>query len=76
MGELSVLSEVLPDWPPLHPGTQRENEGLCPSECITFEGLPTYFWSSPSYCFGIEKSIHDLFIYSTNICLVLLGPDL
>lgn len=25
----------------------------------------------PFYFFGIEKSIYDLFIHSTNICLVL-----
>lgn len=39
-----------------------------------FKAFPLMFDLCPSYFFGIEKSIHDLFIYSTNICLVLLGP--
>lgn len=44
MESWSVLSEVLPDWR-LSTQGHNENQGLCPSECITFEGLPTYFLS-------------------------------
>lgn len=40
---------------------------------LNFKVFLLIFSLCPSYFFGIEKSIYDLFIHSTNICLVLMA---
>lgn len=71
-GECS--SAVLPDW---RLSTQGHNGRMKASAQMSILHLKAFlliFGLCPSYFFGIEKSIHDLFTYSTNICPVLLGP--
>lgn len=67
-------SAVLPDR---RLSTRGHNGRMKASAQVNIFHLKAFlliFGLCPSYSGGIEKSIHDLFIYSTNIYLVLLGP--
>ena len=67
-------SEVLPDWRLSTQGHNGRRKASAQVNILHLKAFLLIFGLCPSYFFGIEKSIHDLFIYSTNICLVLLGP--